>query len=829
MDTTGYWERLLEGAEPTRLDAVRPAPSGPPPAPVTVPGESGSPGPAELVAAVALVLAAHAGADEVCFAVRPTGGSTVPVRVRPAYAQTVMGFVAGVQAQLAAAQAQAAALAGLDLSAWCDVVVDLDGGPLESTSALTWDAHGSLRYDPARLAADAGRRLDRGVRRMLELFGAVPGGTPLWTLDVLAPAERRQVLRHWNDTAVDLGPPDTIHGLVERQVAATPDALAVVAGPTRLSYAELDRRAGLLAANLAAAGAGPGRSVALYLDRTAHLVVAMLGVLKAGAAYLPVDPGLPPARTRALLDALDVAVVVTDAAAVPVVCELAAEAPSVRDVVYLADETTAAPPVAGPRLRHGYAAVPAGSPAPVAATPDDVAYTIFTSGSTGTPKGVTLTHAPVVNLIRWVNTTHGMGPDDQVLFVTSPGFDLSVYDVFGLLAAGGSIRVAASDEVRDPHRLLAVLDSEPITFWDSAPAALQQVEPLFTARAAPAGSTLRLVFLSGDWVPLTLPGAVRAAFPGATVVALGGATEAAIWSNSFPADTVDPEWPSVPYGRPIANARYHVLDGWLRPVPVGAPGDLYIAGDCLALGYHGDGALTAGKFLPDPFGPTAGARMYATGDRARYWPNGVLEFLGRRDDQVKVRGYRIELGEISSALADRAEVSTAVAVVHGAGPAARIVAYAVPRPGVTLDPAALRRDLAARLPEYMVPTQVVPIDTVPTTANGKLDREALPVPDPATDRADFAAPDSPAEKAVAEIWSQVLGVERIGLHDNFFDLGGHSLLIAQLIATLQSSLDVTVPMTALLQHQTLGAFAAAVEQAVIEDELSAGEEETGGR
>ncbi|MFC4147348.1 non-ribosomal peptide synthetase [Micromonospora mangrovi] len=826
MDT-GYWERLLDGAEPTRLDVVRPAPPGATPAPVAVPGPPGAPGPAELVAAVALVLAAHAGTEEVCCAVRPAGGSAVPVRVRPAYAQTVMGFVAGVQAQLAAAQAQAPALAGVDLSAWCDVVVDLDGGPVDGTAALAWDAHGTLRYDPARVDADAGHRLDGGVRRMLELLGDLPGRTPLWTLDVLTAEERRRILHDWNDTATGTGPAETIHGLVERQVAATPDALAVVAGATRLSYAELDRRAGLLAANLAAAGAGPGRSVALHLDRTAHLVVAMLGVLKAGAAYLPLDPGLPPARARTLLDSLDVAVVVTDAAAVPVVCELAAEAPSVRDVVYLADEATTAPPVAGPRLRYGYAAVPPGSPPPAPAAPDDVAYTIFTSGSTGTPKGVTLTHAPVVNLIRWVNTTHGVGPDDQVLFVTSPGFDLSVYDVFGLLAAGGSVRVAASDELRDPHRLLTVLDSEPITFWDSAPAALQQIEPLLAARAAVTGSTLRLVFLSGDWVPLTLPGAVRAAFPRATVVALGGATEAAIWSNSFPVDTVQPDWPSVPYGRPIANARYHVLDGWLRPVPVGAPGDLYIAGDCLALGYHGDGALTAAKFLPDPFGPVPGARMYATGDRARYWPDGVLEFLGRRDQQVKVRGYRIELGEISSALAERPEVSTAVAVVHGAGPAARIVAYAVPRPGAVLDPAALRRELAARLPEYMVPGQVVPIDTVPTTANGKLDRAALPVPDPAAERADFAAPDSPAEKAVAEIWSQVLGVERIGLHDNFFDLGGHSLLIAQLIATVQSSLDVTVPMTALLQHQTLGAFAAAVEQAVIDDEL--GEEESGGR
>ncbi|MFP5284360.1 MAG: FkbM family methyltransferase, partial [Thermoanaerobaculia bacterium] len=282
----------------------------------------------------------------------------------------------------------------------------------------------------------------------------------------------------------------------------------------------------------------------------------------------------------------------------------------------------------------------------------------------------------------WVNTTFGVGPSDRLLFVTALSFDLSVYDIFGTLAAGGTIRLASSEELRDPERLVRLLTREGITFWDSAPAALQQLVPFFPAPGS-ARPCLRRVFLSGDWIPVTLPDRVREAFPGARVISLGGATEATIWSNVHPIGEVDPAWKSIPYGRPIANARYHVLDEGLEPCPVGEAGDLYIGGGCLAAGYAGAPDLTADRFLPDPFARAGdeGGRLYRTGDRARYWPDGNLEFLGRLDKQVKIRGYRIELGEIEAAIAGHPGVEGTV-VLAPPGPTGdrRLVAYVRPHP-----------------------------------------------------------------------------------------------------------------------------------------------------
>ncbi|HYO11587.1 MAG TPA: amino acid adenylation domain-containing protein, partial [Thermoanaerobaculia bacterium] len=310
---------------------------------------------------------------------------------------------------------------------------------------------------------------------------------------------------------------------------------------------------------------------------------------------------------------------------------------------------------------------------------DDPAYIIFTSGSTGSPKGVLVRHRPAVNLIDWVNGRFAMGESDRVLFLTSLSFDLSVYDVFGLLAAGGSVRVALEEEVGNPEALVRILETEPITFWDSAPAALQQLVPFFPASSR--GHHLRLVFQSGDWIPVGLPDQVRAAFPGTQVISLGGATEATVWSNFFPIETVDRRWVSIPYGRPLRNARYHVLDRELNPCAAGVAGDLYIGGGCLSWGYFGEPELTARKFIPDPFAQVPGDVLYATGDRARYWKDGNLEFLGRLDHQVKIRGFRIELGEIESTLAAHPAVRDAVVLAREDNPGdKRLVAYVVPDP-----------------------------------------------------------------------------------------------------------------------------------------------------
>jgi amino acid adenylation domain-containing protein len=355
--------------------------------------------------------------------------------------------------------------------------------------------------------------------------------------------------------------------------------------------------------------------------------------------------------------------------------------------------------------------------------PEDLAYAIFTSGSTGNPKGVMIAHRAVANLIDWVNREFHVTPDDRLLFVTSFAFDLSVYDMFGVLAAGGSVRLVPDDRIADPEALLGILRAEPITFWDSAPATMALL--LATANELPGACEpeLRRVFLSGDWIPVGMPDQIRHSFPHARITALGGATEATVWSNSFQVGEVDPAWASIPYGKPMQNARYYVLDGDLAHCPVGTPGDLHIAGECIAAGYLGDSALTARKFLPDPHA-APGERMYSTGDRAVWREDGNLEFLGRLDHQVKVRGYRIELGDVQSAMARHPDVAAAAAVVAEPGGERQLVAYYACR-SRKLPAAELRDHLAALLPEYMLPSRLTQLRHLPVTANGKVNRDDL--------------------------------------------------------------------------------------------------------
>ncbi|MGK5671793.1 amino acid adenylation domain-containing protein [Micromonospora sp. URMC 106] len=368
----------------------------------------------------------------------------------------------------------------------------------------------------------------------------------------------------------------------------------------------------------------------------------------------------------------------------------------------------------------GDAVVPAAAPH---CTAEDPAYCIFTSGSTGDPKGVVVPHRAVVNLIDWVNREFGVTPDDRLLFVTSFAFDLSVYDMFGVLAAGASVRLVGDRELADPDHLVDLLHTEEITFWDSAPAAMAYLLSATAGRTPGGEPALRRVFLSGDWIPLGMPAEIRRHFPRAEVVALGGATEATVWSNYYRVGAVDPSWPSIPYGRPMQNARYHVRDESLRPCPVGTPGDLYIAGECVALGYAGDPALTGRRFIRDPHDPD-GATMYRTGDRARWLPDGNLQFLGRADHQVKIRGYRIELGDVESALSRHPAVTEAVAVVAGRASGADLVAFYTCRSD-PVAPEDLRRHAARTLPSYMVPAAFVRLDALPVTDNGKVDRAAL--------------------------------------------------------------------------------------------------------
>jgi amino acid adenylation domain-containing protein len=442
---------------------------------------------------------------------------------------------------------------------------------------------------------------------------------------------------------------------------------------------------------------------------------------------------------------------------------------------------------------------------------DDPAYVIFTSGSTGEPKGVTVSHRAVGNVIDWVNRTFGVGERDRVLMVSSLCFDLSVYDIFGPLAAGGSVYVATDSELADPERLVEALERGKISFWNSAPAVLQQVSPFLLNERNTQLRRIRLVFLSGDWIPLDLPNRARRAFPNAKIVALGGATEAAVWSNFFPVEEIAPHWTSIPYGTPIQNSRYHVLDDQLEPCPIGVAGDLYIGGTCLADYYANAPRLTAERFIPDPFSGGYGERLYRTGDRARYWSSGDIEFLGRRDQQVKIRGFRIELGEVESALWDHPGIADVAVVAQGDrfGRDRSLSAFCTEAAGFTLAEGDLRRFLRDRLPEHMIPTAFIKLDRLPLTGSGKVDRAELAGLQASAMRDSTAAapPSDGLESDIADVWCDVLGLRSVGRDENFFDVGGHSLLAVDVFTRLKTICDVPLSVVDLFTYPTISSLA----------------------
>jgi amino acid adenylation domain-containing protein len=664
---------------------------------------------------------------------------------------------------------------------------------------------GGLAYNSDLFDGTTAARMVRYLETLLQ--GAIEEPDRcLSELPLLSAAERHQALHEWNDTREGPIANLCLHELFLASAERAPEAPAVVFAGCTLTYGELARRAGGLARHLRSLGVRPGVLVAVHLERGPEMVVALLGILEAGGAYVPLSTSFPEERIRLILATLEIAHLVTEeprpgglAVAVEhtVLLPLAGkDSKDLKDLKDLKDinaleASSSLESLESLRSLESLESLESFMSFQQPPTPDDLAYIIFTSGSTGTPKGVMVRHRPAVNLVSWVNRTFGVGPSDRVLFVTSLSFDLSVYDIFGLLAAGGSLRIASAEEARDPACLVRILAEEPVTFWDSAPAALLQLVPFLPAEPCDS-ARLRLVFLSGDWIPVGLAGRVRQTFPGTQVVSLGGATEATVWSNFHRIGEVPPHWTSIPYGRPIANARYHVLDPGLSACPAGVPGDLYIGGACLSTGYARDSVLTAGKYLPDPFSGEPGARLYRTGDRARHWADGTLEFLGRSDTQVKVRGFRIELGEIETALADHPGVREAVVLVRqGEAGDQRLVACVIPAAELPPTLAELRRFLVARLPDYMLPADLVLCDAWPVTPTGKLDRRALLTRSGPGERRPEPAGEPPRtglEYAIAAVWCQVIGREEVGRRETFFDLGGHSLLMVQVQARLREEL-----------------------------------------
>ncbi|MBL8795363.1 MAG: amino acid adenylation domain-containing protein [Planctomycetia bacterium] len=646
-----------------------------------------------------------------------------------------------------------------------------------------------LLYDAGRYDRGTVTRLVGHVRTLLESMAAQPEAK-LCDLAMLPTDEYRQIVHDWNATRAPFPEEKLIHQLVEEQVRRTRDAVAVIFEGRQYTYLDINARANQLAHYLRTLGVGPNVLVDVLMVRSADLIVALLGVLKAGGAYVPLDPNFPKDRLAFLIRDTQPQVILTQE-------NLLDKLPDV-DIRSVCIDTQW--PEIARESEENLASIN---------QPTDRAYIIFTSGSTGIPKGVVLQHRAVVNTLDWVNKTFRVGLGDKLLFVTSQCFDLSVYDMFGSLSAGSTVRVASVEELRNPEQLLQIVCDEGITFWDSAPPMLQQLVPFLdrVKDGAARKAKLRLAFLSGDWIPVPMPDQMRAVFPHCEMVSLGGATEAAIWSNYYRIGAVDPKWPSIPYGKPFQNCRYHVLDKSLQPVPVGVPAELHIGGVCLAAGYHNRPELSAERFIADPLHPDEPeARLYKTGDLARYLPDGNLEFLGRIDFQVKIRGYRIELGEIEAALGQHPAVRESVVVARPDETGSKVlVAYVVPKPGAEADRNDLKAFLQTRLADYMVPAHFVVLEKFPLNSNGKLDRKALPAPELGGGGAQrvIVPPRDDAERDLAALWEEILKVKPIGVTDNFFELGGHSFAAALLAAKIAQQLGHAVPLGAILNAPTV--------------------------
>ena len=635
---------------------------------------------------------------------------------------------------------------------------------------------------------DTIRRLLRHFEVVLKSVAAEPD-LPISRIPLLTEAERRQVLVEWNDAAAADAPAACLHQLFEAQATATPEAAAVVCEGRELNYGELDRRANQLARRLQSLGVKPDTPVAVCMDRSVELVVGILGILKAGGAYVPMDPNYPSQRLALILGDCRAPVLLTTEKISPTLAAANAQC-----VCLDAEWEEIA------RLDSG--------PLPSSATPDNLAYVIYTSGSTGTPKGVLVTHRNIVHSTTARFAYYGTPPERFLLF-PSFAFDSSVAVLFWTLCQGGTLVVPGNDEQRDIGRLAELVRRHRVTHWLSVPSAYAVL--LGMADAQTLGS-LQVVIVAGEACTGELYERHRQRLPGAEFYNEYGPTEGTVWSSVYRATPSDSASAPLPIGRPIPRMRAYVLDRNLAPAPIGVPGELYIAGNGVARGYLDREELTQRQFVPDPFTDDRHGRMYRTGDLVKWLPDGNLAFLGRVDNQVKIRGYRIELGEIESALRQHAGVRDAVVAACDDAPGGKqLAAYVVANDERPTDTAELRQFLAAALPDYMIPAVFVPLETIPLGPNGKVDYKALPRPSRQRDpQAEYVPPRNADEERLAEIWREVLRLERVGVYDNFFALGGHSLLATQVMSRIATRLHVEVPLRELFQTPTIAELAQCV-------------------
>jgi amino acid adenylation domain-containing protein/thioester reductase-like protein len=671
-----------------------------------------------------------------------------------------------------------------------------------------------LHYREALFDARTVDRMLEHYRMLLEAIVAAPQ-TPVDALNLLGADERRRLVVEHNRVPA-AAEPACVHELVSAQAHRTPDAIAVETDDGEIGYGELERRANRLARQLQACGVRPDDRVAICLDRCADLAVGLLGILKAGAAYLPLDPCLPEGRLAFMLEDSAVGVVLTR-------LRFAERFESrVTRVVRLDDPGDA-----------GEIESRSDEPPQAEAGPEHGAYVIYTSGSTGEPKGVVVPHRAVVNHNLAVAEQFGLGPDDRVLQFHSISFDGAVEELFPTWMRGGTVVLRAEGMMAPGAAWHRFIESAGLTVLNLPTAYWHEWVQELGRTGARLPERLRLVIVGGE-EPSVERLRVWRGQGGATKRWLNtyGPTEGTVIATAYEALADEPPGTRMPIGRPIAGASVYVLDSGMQPVPEGVPGELFIGGAGVARGYLGRPGATAERFVPDPFGAESGARLYRTGDRARWRTDGRLEFLGRVDDQVKIRGFRIEPGEIEARLMSHEAVGEAVALVREDVPGdRRLVAYVVAAAaGTTVDVAALQAHLRERLPDYMVPADFVELAELPMTPTGKLDRRRLPEPErtrPELAEA-FVAPRTPLEQELAVLWSGVLGIERIGVHDNFFELGGHSMQAVQLISRIGERLSVELPLPVLFERPTVAGLAEAAqllmasgEAALVEVDLEA--------
>lgn len=655
---------------------------------------------------------------------------------------------------------------------------------------------------------------DKVIERMLGHLQVLLKGMaanleqPLANLPLLTEAERYQLLIEWNNTGRNYPQDVCLHHLFEAQVERTPEAIAISLAGEHLTYQDLNERANQLAHHLRGLGVGPEVLVGIFMERSIEMVISIYAVIKAGGAYVPLDPDYPPERVALMLEDAQVPVLLTRQ-------KLVASLPRTEAQIICVDTEWSA-------LATHSTANPASG-----VTAANLAYVIFTSGSTGRPKGVMNTHRGICNRLLWMQEAYQLAPDDRVLQKTPFSFDVSVWEFFWPLLVGARLVLAQPGGHQDRDYLVRLIIEQAITTLHFVPSMLQI---FLEAKNVEQCHSLKRVICSGEALPYELQ---QRFFDRLTAELhnLYGPTEAAVDVTYWQCQR-DSARALVPIGRPVANTQIYVLDPHLQPAPIGVPGELYIGGVQVARGYLNRPDLTAEKFIRDPFLPPSaqtspsstedeGGRLYKTGDLARYLPDGAIEYLGRLDHQVKIRGFRIELGEIEAVLGQHQAIEKTAVVAIDTNQTAnpkQLVAYIVPATAQTPSVNDLRTFLSKKLPDYMIPAAFVTLETIPLTPNGKINRRALPLPNlarPALEQS-FVEPRNETEARLVQIWAEVLRVERVGVNDNFFDLGGHSLLATQVMARLQETFQVNLPLHTLFDAPTVAALAVMIVQKEVE-------------